>query len=168
MTISPTIFSKLGERNPLPPSSTAQPHHGFGDDLRTIVLSLANQARRERSDPRMTLTQAAILGQLYRHGSLLPSEIAEYEKLLAPSVTRALNTMEQRGLVERSKGKGDRRQVVITITEEGTRVIEADRSRRNNFFNGALNSLPEPGRRRVIRALKDLEQMATYTTSEEN
>ena len=165
MTVSPTISLNFGERNPLPPSSNAQSHHDFGDDFRRVVLSLANQARRERSDRRMTLTQAAILGQLYRHGSLLPSEIAEFEQLLAPSVTRALNTLEQRGLVERSKGKGDRRQVVITITDEGRQVIEADRARRNNFFNGALNSLAEPARRRVIRALKDLEQMSLYTTS---
>ena len=147
----------------MPPSSAAQPDHDFGDDLRRVVLSLANQARRERSDRRMTLTQAAILGQVYRHGSLLPSEIAELEQLLAPSVTRALNTLEKRELVLRSRGEGDRRQVVITITDEGRQVIEADRARRNSFFSGALNSLAEPARRRVIRALNDLEQMSIYS-----
>lgn len=158
-----TISVHSAERNPLPPSSAAQPDHDFGDDLRRVVLSLANQARRERSDRRMTLTQAAILGQVYRHGSLLPSEIAELEQLLAPSVTRALNTLEKRELVLRSRGEGDRRQVVITITDEGRQVIEADRARRNSFFSGALNSLAEPARRRVIRALNDLEQMSIYS-----
>ena len=167
MTALPTTSLNPRERNPLPPSSAAQSHRDLGDDFRRVVLSLANQARRERSDRRMTLTQAAILGQVYRQGSLLPSEIAELEQLLAPSVTRALNTLEQRGLVERNKGKSDRRQVVITITDEGRRVIEADRARRNDFFNGALHSLSEPARRRVIRALKDLEQMSIYTTSHE-
>jgi DNA-binding MarR family transcriptional regulator len=161
------ITAIFGERKSVSPSPIVHSHHDFGDDFRRVVLSLANQARRERTDRRMTLTQASILGQLYRHGSLLPSEIAEYEQLLAPSVTRALNTMEQRGLVERSRGQGDRRQVVITITELGKKVIEADRERRNEFFSGALTSLPEAGQRRVIRALKDLEEMSLYERPDE-
>lgn len=148
-------------------TSPLQTRCDFGEEFRSVVLTLASQARRERSDKRMTLTQASILGLLYRHGSLLPSEIAEYEQLLAPSVTRALNTMEERGLVERSRTTTDRRHVLISITEIGKKVIETDRELRNNFFIEALNSLPEYGRRRVIRALKDLEQMSLYRRPKE-
>src|SRR5688572_4241095 len=41
-----------------------------------------------------------------------------------PDMTRLLDRMEKAGLVERTRGKEDRRQVSTRITEKGTRILD--------------------------------------------
>ena len=56
-------------------------------------------------------------------GSLSPTVIADRLIITTASMTSLLDTLQRRGLVQRTPDVKDRRRVVVTITAEGTRVI---------------------------------------------
>jgi DNA-binding MarR family transcriptional regulator len=56
-------------------------------------------------------------------GSLSPTVIADRLIVTTASMTSLLDTLQRRGLVQRTPDVTDRRRVVVTITAEGSRVI---------------------------------------------
>jgi len=56
-------------------------------------------------------------------GSLSPTLIADRLIITTASMTSLLDTLQRRGLVQRTPDVKDRRRVVVTITAEGSRVI---------------------------------------------
>jgi len=56
-------------------------------------------------------------------GSLSPTTIADRLIITTASMTSLLDTLQRRGLVQRTPDVEDRRRVVVTITGEGRRVI---------------------------------------------
>ena len=56
-------------------------------------------------------------------GSLSPTTIADRLIITTASITSLLDTLQRRGLVQRTPHVQDRRRVVVTITTEGRRVI---------------------------------------------
>ncbi|HTL22411.1 MAG TPA: MarR family transcriptional regulator [Mycobacteriales bacterium] len=56
-------------------------------------------------------------------GSLSPTTIADRLIITTASMTSLLDTLQRRGLVQRTPDVEDRRRVVVTITSEGRRVI---------------------------------------------
>jgi DNA-binding MarR family transcriptional regulator len=68
-----------------------------------------------------------VLGTLRRSGdpySLTPTELYRSTMLSSGAMTNRLDRLEERGLVRRSPDPGDRRGVLITLTEEGLGLIE--------------------------------------------
>jgi DNA-binding MarR family transcriptional regulator len=56
-------------------------------------------------------------------GSLSPTTIADRLIITTASITSLLDTLQRRGLVQRTPDDTDRRRVVVTITDEGRAVI---------------------------------------------
>ncbi|MGB8650879.1 MAG: MarR family transcriptional regulator [Mycobacteriales bacterium] len=56
-------------------------------------------------------------------GSLSPTTIADRLIITTASMTSMLDTLQRRGLVQRTPDVKDRRRVVVTITVEGRRII---------------------------------------------
>lgn len=71
----------------------------------------------------MTEQQWRILRALTAVESIETMELAEATCLLAPSLSRILRDLEERGLVERRSDAKDLRRSLITISEEGRRLI---------------------------------------------
>lgn len=69
----------------------------------------------------LSLTQFEVLNRLRRAGThgLRMSELASRLVLSPSGVTRAVDQLERRGLVERSVFEGDRRGSLATLTKEG-------------------------------------------------
>ena len=73
----------------------------------------------------LSLTQFEVLNRLRRAGShgLRMSELASRLVLSPSGVTRAVDQLERKGLVERSVFEGDRRGSVATLTKEGRALL---------------------------------------------
>jgi DNA-binding MarR family transcriptional regulator len=56
-------------------------------------------------------------------GSLSPTKIADRLIITTASMTSLLDTLQRRGLVQRTPDATDRRRVVVTITADGRTVI---------------------------------------------
>lgn len=129
--------------------------------LRVSVLRLSRRLRSQREQfLDLPGPQVAALLSLERHGELTPHELADYEKVRPPSMTRVIAQLEERGLVHRGPHPSDRRQVVVSATAEGLRLIKEDRKRREAWLAQRLLEL-SPREREVLRAAAPvLEKLA--------
>lgn len=102
----------------------------------------------------LTLGQFDILATLRRHGErgeLSPSELLRNVALSSGGMTARLDKLEEAGLISRKQDPNDRRMLVIELTAQGKRVIEAATEAR---FAEARHSLPPLGK-------TELETLAT-------
>jgi DNA-binding MarR family transcriptional regulator len=66
-------------------------------------------------------------------------------------MTRVIAVLEERGLVMREPHLTDRRQVLLTVTEEGRAVVQRARRRRDAWLAKRLKELT-PQERATLRA----------------
>lgn len=77
------------------------------------------------SEGRLTFEEFAILCRLDFAGvPMKTSDIAEYQGALRPTMTHRTNHLAALGLIDRSEGENDRRNVVCSISEEGRQYAE--------------------------------------------
>lgn len=130
-------------------------------DLQVAVMRLARRLRAERGDHGLTLTQLACLATLHRHGPMTPSDLAAHEKVQPPSMTRTINGLAERGLVQRTPDPRDGRQVVITLTDAGGELLATDRAQREQWLTRRLADLTPDERETLARAAQILDQLAS-------
>jgi DNA-binding MarR family transcriptional regulator len=127
---------------------------GLATALRISVSRLARRLRVERQAEGLASlsdTQLAALSVLEKHPAMTPGELAEHEKVQPPSMTRVIAVLEERQLVMRAPHPTDRRQVVLSVTEEGRALVIQARRRRDAWLAKRLKELT-PDERAVLRA----------------
>ena len=67
----------------------------------------------------ISLPQWVILSCLWREGALTVGALAEIAGTGLPAMSRIVDRMAQRGLVERQRDDADRRLTVVTLTRKG-------------------------------------------------
>jgi DNA-binding MarR family transcriptional regulator len=91
---------------------------------------------------------------------MTPGELAEHEKVQPPSITRVIASLEERALIQRMPHVSDRRQVVLTVTDQGRDVVRQVRQLREAWLARRLRDLT-PAERAVLRdALPILEKLS--------
>jgi DNA-binding MarR family transcriptional regulator len=127
---------------------------GLATALRISVSRLARRLRVERQAEGLASlsdTQLAALAVLDTHAAMTPGELADHEKVQPPSMTRVIAVLEERGLVMRAAHPTDRRQVVLTVTEDGRTLVSQARRRRDAWLAKRLKELT-PEERALLRA----------------
>jgi DNA-binding MarR family transcriptional regulator len=128
---------------------------GLATVLRISVSRLARRLRAERIaqglQPELSDTQLAALAALEKHPAMSPGELAEHEKVQPPSMTRVIAALEERSLVVRAPHPTDRRQVTLTVTEEGRELVHQLRRLREAWLARRLREL-SPQERATLRA----------------
>lgn len=81
------------------------------------------------------------------------SEISRYLKVAAPTITQQINTLENRGYVERSTDEQDRRAVRIKLTAAGEKVITRASDDFFTSFNGLVAYLGEDQSKQLVELL---------------
>lgn len=124
--------------------------------MRISISRLARRLRVERlglggTETVLSDIQLAALAALARHESMTPGELADHEKVQPPSMTRVIAVLEERGLVRREPHATDRRQVILTVTNEGRDLVQRVRRRREAWLAQRLQELT-PNERQTLRA----------------
>jgi DNA-binding MarR family transcriptional regulator len=116
------------------------------DDLvtrtRLAVLRTSRRLRQQLS-PGITPSQQSALAAIEARGPLTLGELASYENVQPPSITRIVGNLEATGLVERTTDRTDRRVSLVQITEAGRDELGAIRSQRNAWLAQRLASLDD-------------------------
>lgn len=136
---------------------------GLATALRISVSRLARRLRVERQAEGLASlsdTQLAALAVLDRHAAMTPGELAEHEKVQPPSMTRVIAVLEERRLVMRAPHPTDRRQVVLTVTEEGRELVSQARRRRDAWLAKRLKELSAEERAILRAAAPVLEKLS--------
>ena len=130
---------------------------GLAIAMRISISRLARRLRVEQRigvggpDPALSDIQLAALSALERHEAMTPGELADYEKVQPPSMTRVIAVLEERGLVRRSAHPTDRRQVVLTVTDEGRALVDRIRRRKEAWLTQRMQEL-SPEEVEILRA----------------
>ncbi len=138
---------------------------GLATAMRISISRLARRLRVERLGLGGTETvlsdfQLAALAALERHDSMTPGELAEHEKVQPPSMTRVIAVLEERGLVRREPHATDRRQVILTVTDEGRNVVQRVRRRREAWLAQRLQELTAEEQQILRAAAPILEKIS--------
>jgi DNA-binding MarR family transcriptional regulator len=137
---------------------------GLASALRISVSRLARRLRAERMakglEPGLSDTQLAALAALEKHGAMTPGELADHEKVQPPSMTRVIAALEERGLVMRAPHATDKRQVVLTATDQGRDVVHQSRRLREAWLAKRLRELTPQERALLRQAAPILEKLS--------
>lgn len=72
----------------------------------------------------VTEQQWRVMRVLHETGTLDASEVADKAFILAPSLTRMIKSLEERGFITKHKDKADGRRVLLRIAPAGKAMIE--------------------------------------------
>jgi DNA-binding MarR family transcriptional regulator len=128
--------------------------------LRSAVMRLSRRLRNQRVEESLTPTEMQVMATLARCGSATPGELARKEHVQPPSMTRIIAMLEEKGLVRREPHPEDRRQVVVSSTEQAESIIEQSRAKRDAWLAELATGLT-PEEWAVLRAAAPvLERLA--------
>lgn len=115
--------------------------HTTATDLRLATFRLARRLRRERAVDALSDAHFAVLANLKAHGRLAVGELAQRERVSAPTMSNAVDALAEAGLVVRVPSDEDRRRVYIEITAAGTEIVTATVHKRDIAVADALAEL---------------------------
>ena len=114
-------------------------------DFRMAIFRLARRLRSQRAVDSMSDGQFAVLAALSNHGPHTLSELADRERVSAPSMNRTVNCLEESGYLTRTPDVADRRKVNIALTDAGRGVVAETVRRRDSWLEQAFAALsPAP------------------------
>jgi homoprotocatechuate degradation regulator HpaR len=128
-----------------------------------IALLRAREAVMTRFRPMLarhdiTEQQWRILRVLAESDAVDATEVAARAVILAPSLTRTIRLLEERGLMERGQDAADRRRILLRITAEGRRVIASVSPESREIYRQLEDRY---GRRRIEALLDMLDELAS-------
>lgn len=103
----------------------------------------------------ITLTQLTVLREL-RTGRQTAGRLGEKVGLSPTSLTRLVDRLERRGLVNRQRVAGDRRLVEIALTASGERLLGEIKVFRGTPLFHAVEAMTAHERRRLTDSLRRL------------
>ncbi|GAB5894388.1 MarR family winged helix-turn-helix transcriptional regulator [Mycolicibacterium mageritense] len=107
-------------------------------ELRESMMAVTRQMRRHRPDNGLTLSQLQLLGEISRAGTTTPAELGVRLHVRAQSLTDSINELLGRGLIARRPDDNDRRRQLIDITDDGARLLQADRDERDAWLHATM------------------------------
>ncbi len=127
-------------------------------DLRMACMRISRRVRFE-STASVAPHQFSVLARLEK-APRPPKELAAFEKVSAPSMTRTVAGLVDAGLVARADDPSDGRSVILSLTPEGRRTIRDIRRRRDQWFAARLEKLSDDERAVLAQATVLLERVA--------
>jgi DNA-binding MarR family transcriptional regulator len=129
-----------------------------------LRVSLGLMTRRLRQVPAptgLTLSEVSALARLDRGGPATGTALAQQERIRPQSMGAILTSLEGRGFVERRPDLHDGRQVVASITPDGTRILNSRRDDKTERLAEILSSDFTPDELALLaRAVPLLERLA--------
>lgn len=141
---------------PLSPTDDAR----AAADLRMATFRLARRLRSQRAVDTMSDGQFAVLAALKIHGPHTLGELADRERVSAPSMNRTVNCLEESGYLSRTPDEDDRRKVNIDLTDAGRDVVEETVRRRDSWLEHALAELTDQQRATLASAAEIMTGVA--------
>jgi DNA-binding MarR family transcriptional regulator len=135
-------------------------HSEAASALRIATFRLARRMRTQRAVDSMSDGQFAVLAALWTHGPHTLGDLADRERVSAPSMNRTVNCLQELGYISRSADENDGRKVVIDLTDAGRGVVAETARRRDAWVESALAELTQKERATIARAAEIMARMA--------
>jgi DNA-binding MarR family transcriptional regulator len=125
--------------------------------LRLAVGRLGRRIRLATND--VPPLQFSALATLDKHGPLRSGELAAREAVTAPTMTRVLAALAERGLIVREPDPTDARSVKVSLSKSGAETLNRIRSERTALLGARIARLTDEQRAALIAGLSALEAL---------
>jgi DNA-binding MarR family transcriptional regulator len=132
--------------------------------LDAVTLSEALQTRIWHA-AELTLAQVRVLRRLAKEPRSL-GQLGADLVLAPPSMTRLVDRLEERGLIERRRDDEDRRKVLATITPEGRRMVSAIPFLEGTPIRTAVDGMTVADRERIAAAMREFNAAVAQAEEE--
>lgn len=129
----------------------------LASDLRIACQRVSRRVRYE-SGGELAPHLVSALSNLRKH-PMTPGELAETERVSAPSMTRTINCLAERGLVSRADNPSDGRSKVVSLTPEGLAALDRIRRARDDWMVHQIEGLTKEERALLGEASKLLNRV---------
>ena len=126
----------------------------------STVLGLLIRLLRRQAPAEVGPGSLAALATLVRSGPMRQGDLAAREGVAPPTLTRMVAALEESGYVVRRSDDQDRRAVLVSVTEDGARVVRAARAARAVVLRDRLERLAPGQAQALLAALPALEALA--------
>ncbi len=99
---------------------------------------------RQQADTGLTPTKLAHLATIANDGPISLGELAHAERVSAPTVTKVVRDLENRGLVVREPDATDKRVSLVRSTPDGDAILDQSRSRKDLWLSEQMAGLSAP------------------------
>jgi DNA-binding MarR family transcriptional regulator len=127
--------------------------------LRLAVGRLHRRIRLATND--IPPLQLSSLVSIEMHGPLRLGELAQREAVTAPTMTRVLAALDDRGFIVRTPDPDDARSTRVSISSAGSAALASVRSQRTAILDARLARLSDADRAALTAALPALEALIT-------
>jgi DNA-binding MarR family transcriptional regulator len=121
-------------------------------DFAQTIGRLVRHMRAAAAQHELSLTESAVLARLGREGPATTAELARAEGMRPQSMSTAVATLEERGLVERKPHPSDGRQMNIALTDKGAAVRSSTKDLKRAWLAQATAGLEDEERQILVRA----------------
>lgn len=140
------------------PPERPVPSAALASALRISVLRLGRRLRRH-APADLTPAQLSALAAVRRDAGVTLSGLAEHERVQPPTMTRIVDALVAKGLVERSVCADDRRVSRLRATPAGRELVDGVRRRRDAYLASRLAALTDEERAVLARAADLLDRL---------
>ncbi len=141
-------------------SESSQPDPGIdAARLRVAVLRLSRRLRKHDLAG-LTPSQLSTLSTIGVKGPVRLGDLAAAERIAPSTLTRLINVLEDKGYVRRDAAPGDARAYLVSVTEQGSDVLERIKQEATNLLTDMLSALPSDQLAALAAALPALEHLA--------
>ena len=131
----------------------------LSNDIRLACMRISRRVRFE-SDRELPPHQYSVLVRL-EETPRTNSELADIERVSAPSMKRTTSALVELGLVSRADDPTDGRQVILSLTPEGLKVVKRIRRHRDEWMLSRFEHLTDEERELLQRASVVLAKVAS-------
>ena len=109
--------------------------------LRPALLKLSRELRRESHALGVTGGQVTLLIQIHKNRGLGVRDLAALERMSPAAMSGYVDRLEKAGLVTRAVDPTDGRRQILSVTDEGERVLRSVKKRRTAWLAARLERL---------------------------
>lgn len=131
----------------------------LSNDIRLACMRISRRVRFE-SDRELPPHLYSVLVRL-EEAPRTNSELADIERVSAPSMKRTTSALVELGYVSRADDPTDGRQVILSLTPEGQKVLKRVRRHRDEWMLSRFEHLTDEERELLQRAAAVLAKVAS-------
>ena len=126
--------------------------------LRLGVMRLARRLRQQNVGD-VTASMLSALSSIDHNRGVTLGALATIERVSPPSMTRIVARLEEHALVTREVDAGDRRVARVSITAEGEKLLQQNRTKKDAYLAQRIAALSAEDRRVLRDAMPVIERL---------
>lgn len=133
-------------------------NHRYVEEIIKQFNHLKVQRRKAANHQKAGRGAGFVLTYLYNQDeNVIPSEIGRQMNVSTPRVTAILNKLEAKNLIIRTISPEDRRNVFITLSEQGRQIVEEKKAQQEKNIQTLVERLKSDDVEAFIRVLKEID-----------